>query len=102
MAKYHKVPLWSEAHWEQIAEYGKQMRHMRQTDFWVPSSLAVPKMYADGHWSFDFSRCERLIHLYFHMGFRYIESGTPLFRKDWADEHFVLAVGDKIVPALSE
>lgn len=21
MAKYHEVPLWSEAHWEQIAEY---------------------------------------------------------------------------------
>ena len=53
MAKYHEVPLWSEAHWEQIAEYGKQMRHMRQTDFWVPPSLAVPKMCADGHWSFD-------------------------------------------------
>lgn len=72
MAAYHKLELWTEAHWDMIEQYGWLMREARQTDFLVPAGLAEYTRLEDGTYRFDFTRTKRLIDLYLGMGFRFI------------------------------
>ena len=102
MASYHGAELWSEEHWERITDYGRLMREGRQTDFAVPPALADYTRGEDGQYTFDFSRTERFIRLYLSLGFRYIEGETPIFREDWGANTFVVEIGGKRHPALSE
>ena len=102
MASYHGAELWSEEHWERIADYGRLMREGRQTDFVVSPALADYTREEDGRYTFDFSRAERLIRLYLSLGFRYIEGETPIVREDWGANTFVVDIGGKRYPALSE
>ena len=102
MAAYHDAPLWSEEHWNMIKTYGEMMRHVRQTDFIVLHSLASVIEKENGTYAFDFSRTKQFIELYLSMGFRYIEGEPPVFRKNWADNSFIVSVCGEDVPALSE
>lgn len=102
MATYHGAEPWSEEHWERIADYGRLMREGRQTDFTVSPGLADYMRREDGRYVFDFSRTERFIRLYLSLGFRYIEGETPIFREDWAAKTFVVGIGGKRFPALSQ
>lgn len=102
MATYHGAALWSEEHWERIADYGRLMREGRQTDFAVSPALADYTRGGDGRYAFDFSRTERFIRLYLSLGFRYIEGETPIFREDWGADTFVVEIGGQRYPALSE
>lgn len=102
MAAYHGAAPWSEEHWNRIADYGRLMREGRQTDFTVSPALAEYTRGGDGRYTFDFSRTERFIRLYLSLGFRYIEGETPIFREDWGADTFVVEIGGKRIPALSE
>ena len=102
MATYHGAEPWSEEHWERIADYGRLMREGRQTDFAVSPALADYTRGEDGRYVFDFSRTERFIRLYLSLGFRYIEGDPPIFREDWGADSFVVEIGGKHYPALSE
>ncbi len=102
MATYHEAEPWSEDHWDRIEMYGRKMREGRQTDFQVPFPLAEPHRGDDGTYTFDFSRAERFIELYLSLGFRFIEGDTPVYREEWSRPDFVVSIGGKPVPALSE
>lgn len=101
MATYHETQMWTEEHWERIADYGKLMRQVRQTDFMVAPELAEC-ICENGKYVFDFSRTERFIRLYLGLGFNHIEGGTPIFREDWGDASFVVDVCGRHLPAMSE
>lgn len=102
MASYHQVKPWTEQHWEMIEKYGVLMREGRQTDFIVPTGLATYSRCIDGSYLFDFSQTVRFVNLYLKLGFRYMNGGTPIFRKNWADANFVVSIDGADYPATSE
>ncbi|RAP73819.1 DUF4091 domain-containing protein [Paenibacillus montanisoli] len=90
MAKRYGVELWSEGHWEMIEKYGKLMRRARQTHFWVPMDAIQISLAGEDRYEFNFERAERLIRLYFSLGFTHIEGGLVAGRKDfWGSEFFI-------------
>ena len=73
MAKHHGLEPWSEPHWKMLRHYARLMRRARQTDF-IPVGPERART-DDGHWSFDFTRTERMIRLFLDEGFTHIECG---------------------------
>lgn len=102
MATYHGVEMWSEEHWQKVVEYAKLMRHARQTDFSLPPEIVDIKRNEDGVVEFDFSRAERLIKLFLSLGFRFIESLTPIHRVAWESETFVISIFGEEKPVRSD
>ncbi|MBP3965524.1 DUF4091 domain-containing protein [Paenibacillus lignilyticus] len=90
MAKRYNAELWSERHWAMIEKYGRLMRRARQTHFWVPMDAVQVNLVGEDRYQFNFDRAERLIRLYFSLGFTHIEGGLVAGRKDfWGSEFFI-------------
>ncbi len=100
MAKAHGLEMWSDAHWDMVRRYGEIMRRARQNNFWVPLSLVGIEKSDDGRYSFDFSRAERLIRLFFQLGFTCFEGGHIGGRGHFHDADFVLSA-DRSIKATS-
>lgn len=101
MASRHDLAMWSEAHWEMIFQYGLMMRRARQTAFWVPLSLIDIQTTGEDQYAFDFSRAERLIHMYLDLGFSTIEGTHLCGRKSWTADKFHLNVLEEDIEASS-
>lgn len=102
MAVYHNVEKWSEDHWNMIKKYALLMRHARQTDFTLPTDVVEARCTEQGQFIFDYTRAERYIRLFLSLGFRYIESETPIRRLAWEENTFVVGIFGEDCPALSE
>jgi hypothetical protein len=100
MATRHNIEMWSERHWEMIRLYGKIMRRARQTHFWVPINIVEISKSAEGRYAFDFTKVERLIKMYFNLGFTFIEGGHVGTRTQFNNSEFVLTA-DKNIKAVS-
>ena len=101
MAAAHGLEKWSEAHWNMIREYGKLMRRMHQNVFWITWDTVEASVCEDGSYAFDFTNCERLIKLFFDMGFTTIE-GAPIYGRDnWDAAEFKVNTPKGRVLALS-
>lgn len=96
MASRHGLAAWSEAHWRMIERYGRMMRDGRQNHFLVSSRLLAATPAGEGGWIFDFSRAERLIRLFFDLGFQCLEGGHVGSRLHWHDPEFVLVADRKV------
>ena len=100
MASRHGIEMWSEEHWEMIRRYAQLMRRARQNHFWVTLGMIGISKDADGAYSFDFSRAERLIRLFLGLGFTHIDGGHLITRTSFGAPFFVLAT-DRNVRATS-
>ena len=92
MATRHGLQLWSEAHWDMIRQYAELMRHARQSHLRVPASLVGITDLGNSAFAFDFSRIERLVRLFFGLGFSCLEGGHVGTRLHWNDATFVLTM----------
>ncbi len=101
MAKHHSLEPWSEKHWEMLRAYARLMRRGRQTDFTPVGPERTRR--GDGSWSFDFSRTERMIRMFFEEGFTHIECGhiASHDRRRDAVARFVVNVDGKPHPGTS-
>ena len=66
LAAIHNVEFASDAYWEVLAKYFRNMAEHRQNIVWVdqtPGSLVQAKLKSDGQWDIDFSRMQRFIEL---------------------------------------
>ncbi|MFD0620828.1 DUF4091 domain-containing protein [Paenibacillus sp. GCM10027629] len=95
IAKKHQLELWSEPFWAMVRKYGEAMRRAKQTHFLVGIEF-IQIQAAHGQYTFDFSRAERLIHLFLELGFTGIEGGHVAGRTDWNAPNFVLSYDNKI------
>lgn len=102
IAEYLDAPMWSEAFWEYLYEYGVMMRSARQTDFFINHTFFKEHSFVDGKYVFDFTNAKKLIEMYFALGFTYIEGPIMLYRKNWHYSEFYIKIGDEDVDALSE
>ncbi len=100
MATRHGLETWSDEHWRMIRRYGELMRRARQNNFWVPVRLVGIEKEDGGRYSFDFSRAERLIRLFFELGFACLEGGHVGGRAHFHDAEFVLSA-DRSIKATS-
>jgi len=100
MATSHNLEMCSESHWAIIRRYAEMMRRGRQNHFWVPLSLVDIQKPDAGKYFFDFSRAERLIRLFFDLGFSCLEGGHVGTRIHFRDPYFVLTA-DREVKATS-
>lgn len=101
IADRYGLEPWSEAFWSMLEQYGRAMRRCRQTHFLVNGSFIDVKAHADGRYTFDFSKAERLITLFLKLGFTHIEGGHVAGRVNWEDPTFVLNA-DRTVQATSK
>ncbi len=99
MATRHGLEPWSDAHWEMIERYGRLMRRSRQTDF-IPSVGADVRDVGDGRYEFGFERMERLIRMYFDLGFTWINGPHIAGRREFDAPEFVLSAGGETVNAI--
>ena len=68
IAQQHAVDTWSDPYWEVLDRYFADMGEHRQNVIFVPwrvtpNGLVLATLRADGTWSFDFSRLEKLLDL---------------------------------------
>jgi hypothetical protein len=92
----HGLEPWSEEHWDMIRTYGELMRRGHQTDF-IPTVGFDVTENGDGTLSFDFSRIERLIRLFFDLGFQWINGTHVAGRVDFNAPEFVLTrLGEQV------
>jgi hypothetical protein len=102
MATRHNIEIWSEEHWEMICRYGKMMRRARQTHFWIPINIVEINKPREDKYDFDFTRVERLIKMYFDLGFTFIEGGHIGTRTQFNNSEFVLTAYKNIKAISSE
>ncbi|WP_152395317.1 DUF4091 domain-containing protein [Paenibacillus guangzhouensis] len=96
VAKRHQLEMWSEPFWAMVRKYGEAMRRAKQTHFLVGLEFIQVQAGADGQYTFDFSRAERLIRMFLALGFTGIEGGHVAGRTDWNAPNFVLSYDNKI------
>ncbi len=101
MAKRYNLEPWSEEHWTMIRRYGELMRESRQTHFWVPMEIVGIEQTSDHTYGFNFDKAERLIRLYFELGFSGIEGGLVAVRKNFQDAEFIVWINDQPIKAIS-
>jgi len=75
MATYHGLKLWSSGHWRMIRRYAELMVSYHHDTFRAPLNLVDYKKGADGHWTFNFRRLERLMRTMIDAGMTRIEGG---------------------------
>lgn len=98
----HDVELYSEEYWAILEKYGKLMRRMHQNVFQVQGdALRAGSVDESGRYVFDFSNCERLIRLFFGLGFKKIEGPIIFNRDNWDAADFKIDTPKGRVPALS-
>ncbi|HID08402.1 MAG TPA: DUF4091 domain-containing protein [Armatimonadetes bacterium] len=68
IAKAHNVELWSEAFWQVLEAYARNMAEHRQNVFWVSIGLIEVYREPNGKLSFDYSRFDRYIELFMRAG----------------------------------
>ncbi len=68
IARAHGVEMWSEAFWEILARYARNMAEHRQNLVLVPWTLVEIYKEADGRLSFDFARFDRYVQLFIDAG----------------------------------
>lgn len=102
MHEFHDVEEWSQEHWCLIEKYAKLMREAHQTDFWLPKNIFTYKKVSNGNYIFDFTIAEKLIKLFFSLGFKYIEGPIMLYRKSWEHTDFYIKIDGEDIPALSD
>ncbi|MDW8080145.1 MAG: DUF4091 domain-containing protein [Thermoguttaceae bacterium] len=68
IARAHNVDMWSEAFWEILARYARNMAEHRQNVVLVPWTLVDIYREADGTLSFDFARFDRYVRLFMDAG----------------------------------
>ena len=96
MANRHGLEMWSEEHWEMIRRYALLMRRARQNHFWVTMSMVGIDKAEDGTYTFDFSKAERLIRMFFGLGFTTIDGGHLITRTSFNAPFFVLSIDREI------
>lgn len=68
IAKYHKVERWSDAHWELLGRYARNMASHRQNVVLTPLSLIEVVRQPDGKLTFDYSDFDRWVRLFEEAG----------------------------------
>jgi hypothetical protein len=96
LAERHKLEMWSDAHWRMIRAYAKLMRRGRQTDFLLPMGLIDVKEEPKGTFSFSWGDVERLIRMFFDLGFTHINGGHIATRTEFNASNFVLSAQPKL------
>ncbi len=98
----HDVELYSDEYWAILEKYGKLMRRMHQNVFQVQGDALLAGSVDDsGRYVFDFSNCEKLIRLFFNLGFKKIEGSIIFNRDNWDAADFKIDTPKGRVPALS-
>ncbi len=96
MAERHGLEMWYDAHWRMIRAYAKLMRRGRQTDFLLPMGLIDVKEEPKGTFSFSWGHVERLIRMFFDLGFTHINGGHVATRTQFDAPNFVLSAQPKL------
>jgi hypothetical protein len=72
MARYHGAGMWSEKHWRMISQYAQTMARARQNVFLLEAEAILDKQ-ADGSYSLNHKRLNRLVRIFSDAGLFYIE-----------------------------
>ena len=64
IARFHGVPIWSEAYWELLVAYARNMAAHRQNVIITPIFELIEAGNAGGGLAFDFSRFDRFVELF--------------------------------------
>lgn len=89
IALRHGKAIWSEAFWDMFEQYAVLMAQTRQTHFLLPFNSAIYRYY-HGEPDFSFENMERIIKLFFKLGFTTIEGGPVARQRFLEDDRFVL------------
>jgi len=68
IARAHGVEVWSEAFWDVLFRYARNMAEHRQNVVLVPWTLVQAYVESDGKLTFDFSRFDRFVRLFIDAG----------------------------------
>lgn len=99
IASRHGKVIWSEDFWDMFEQYAILMARTRQTHFLLPFDSVIIKS-EQGELKFSFENTERLIKMFFKLGFTAIEGGPVARQRFLEDERFVLVTNPDI-PATS-
>ena len=89
IAKAHNVEKWSEPFWKKLMSWAKVMADHRQNTVITPIfELITAKKDSDGNMTFDFSKFDRWVKLFFDAKFTTIEGGHFGGRSEWEAPDF--------------
>lgn len=97
IAKWHDLPLWSDAHFEMMRRYAKLMVHGRQNMFWIRWPDFFQKQ--DGAWVLDAQRLRRYVNVFSDAGLYWLE-GAPFAGRpggDWSSSQLELKIGKQLM-----
>ena len=96
MASYHGLKLWSPDHWRMIRKYADMMVAYHHDTFITPLSMTISKKGADGRWTFNFRRLERLMRTMIDAGMTQIESGHLGGCERWGASEIYLGISPEL------
>jgi len=89
IAKSHGVEKWSEPFWKKLASWARVMSEHKQNTVITPIfELITAKKDASGNMTFDFTKFDRWVKLFFFAGFTTIEGGHFGGRSEWEAPDF--------------
>lgn len=97
IAKWHEVPLWSDAHFDMMRQYAALMAHGRQNMFWIRWPDFFAKV--DGQWVLDDARLRRYVAVFCDAGLYWME-GAPFAGRpggDWSSDRLELKMGKQLM-----
>ena len=97
MATYHGLKLWSPGHWRMIRKYAELMVAYRHDTFRAPLiNMVTSEEGADGRWTFNFRRLERLMRTMIEAGMMHIEGGHLGGCERWGMSEMYIGVSQEL------